>query len=373
MKAPPLSPARLESLRRATLDQAARTVEEVALRSGRPGEVGHDAVPDEEPIRFFASERMSLVSNDLAEVELRPTQANSGQVRPGQVKIVANILGLAGASPVLPPAYSELQLSRRRQRDNALGDFLNIFDHRALSFFYRITRKFRWPLLAERHGHAQSHGHAQGQGDPVEKFLTSLVGLAVPGMRQRLDIDDALLVTLTAQLADSRRSAASVESVLRALIGMPLRVIEACPVWMDVPASEQTRLGGLHGQFVQLGTDPSADERGQGEAAMIGAAVLDVQHHYTVEIGPLTYTQLHGLCARPEKRRLISQLCVLTAGLEHRPILRLLIDESEIPPLRLGDDATPALLGWTTWLGTPETFDGTARDCTIPVDLAALH
>ena len=364
MKSPPLDPARLESLRRATLDQAARTVEEIALRDGRPGEVGHDAVPDEEPIRFFASERMSLVSNDLAEVELRPTHAN-----PGQVRIVANILGLAGASPVMPPAYSELQLSRRRQRDNALGNFLNIFDHRALSFFYRITRKFRWPLLAERRG----HGHGQGQGDPVEKFLTSMAGLAVPGMRQRLDIDDALLVTLTAQLVDSRRSAASVEIVLRALVGMPLRVIEACPVWMEVPASEQTRLGGTQGQFVQLGTDPAADDRGQGEAAMIGASVLDVQHHYTVEIGPLTYAQLHGLCARPEKRRLISQLCVLAAGLEHRPILRLLIDESEIPPLRLGDDQTPALLGWTTWLGKPETFDGIARDCTIPIDLGALH
>jgi type VI secretion system protein ImpH len=352
------SAAILARLRRATLPQAARTVEELALREGRPGEIGHDVVPAEEPLRFAASDRMHLVATDLARVDV----AEDG-TRGAPVRLTANVLGLAGATPALPAPYSELQLSRRRARDFSFADFLNIFDHRALSFFYRITRKYRWPLLAER-------GRRTG-GDPVQHFLTALGGLSVQGLRERLDLPDAALVTLTAHLADNRRSARSVETILRTATGLPLRVIEACPVWMSVPESEQTRIGA-RGQYAQLGNDPADGGPGLGDAAMIGASVLDVQHHYTVEIGPLRYPQLHGFCARPDQRRMLSQLCILAAGLEQRPSLRLLIPVDEIPPLQLGDADVAALLGWTTWLGRPEGEGGIAADCVIPIDQAAL-
>ncbi|MFC3174566.1 type VI secretion system baseplate subunit TssG [Novosphingobium bradum] len=351
-----------QRLRRATLPQAARVVEELAARAGRPAEVGHDAVPSEEPLRFAASERMHLVAGDLARVE---PAGEDGRGAP--VRLVANVLGLAGASPALPAPYSEMQLARRRARDWSFADFLNIFDHRALSFFYRIVRKYSWTLLAER--------GRRGAGDPVQQLLVALGGLSVEGLRERLDLPDAALVTLTAHLADSRRSARSVETILRTATGLPLRVIEACPVWMSVPRAEQTRIG-LCGQFAQLGDDPAGDGEGGtgglGGAAMIGASVLDVQHHYTVEIGPLGYGELHDFCARPDKRRVLSQLCILAAGLEQRPSLRLLIPVDEIPELQLGREGSEALLGWTTWLGRPEGRGGIAADCAIPISEAAI-
>lgn len=336
----------LRRLRRATLVQAARFAEQSARRDGREAEVGADAYPGEEPVRFSASDRMALVANDLADIETRGDQ----------VAITANVLGLAGATPALPPVYSELQLQRRRLRDFAFARFLNLFDHRALSFFYRIARKFSWPLLAERAG--------QGQADPVANALTSMAGLSTPGVRTRLDLSDAALVPLVPHLSDARRSAASVEIVLRNLTGLPLRIVQACPVWMAVPAGEQSRLGGLGSQSAQLG--------GRW-AAMIGAAVLDVQHHYVVEIGPVSYAQLQAFCGGSEGRRVVSQLCVLAAGLEHRPSIRLLIRAEDIPPLRLGDEAAPALLGWTSWVGAPEAENGVLADCVIPIDRAAIH
>lgn len=348
----------LDRLRRATLPQAARTVEELALRGGGGAELGHDAIPGEEPLRFAASERMHLVAGDLARVEPAAEGASGPPVR-----LVANVLGLAGATPALPAPYSELQLTRRRARDLSFADFLNLFDHRALSFFYRIVRKYSWTLLAER-------GRARG-GDPVQHFLTAVGGLSVEGLRERLDLPDAALVTLTAHLADGRRSARGVETILRIATGLPLRVVEACPVWMNVPAAEQTRIG-TSGQYAQLGDDPAGDEAQLGGAAMLGASVLDVQHHFTVEIGPLDYAGLHGFCAQPARRRLLSQLCVLAAGMEQRPSLTLLIPVEEIPELQLGDEGSAALLGRTTWLGRPESRTGLASDCTIPIDQAAI-
>lgn len=109
-------------LAEATFTQAARAAEMGATKRGRDGrrdrEVGRDTPPGEEAIRFVASDRMALVANDLADVT-----ADGSQIR-----IVANLLGLAGASPALPPPYSELQLQRRRARDPGLAGFFNLFE-----------------------------------------------------------------------------------------------------------------------------------------------------------------------------------------------------------------------------------------------------
>ncbi|MEE4452446.1 type VI secretion system baseplate subunit TssG [Novosphingobium resinovorum] len=361
----------LERLRRSTFVQAVRTVQGWARRGGNAAELGRDDLPSAEPVRFAASDRMFAPANDVAGAEDDSGKGQNGGAGRGRVRILANVLGLAGATPALPPPYSELQLQRRRARDFAFGHFLAIFDHRALSFFWRIAEKYSWPLMAERAG--------RGDSDPVQKMLVTLAGIGYDGARDRLDMRDNALVTLVAHLSDTRRSAASVEAVLQVMTGLPLRVVEAVPTWMAVPASEQTRIGGFGAQFVQLGQpeDSPGTRSGVGGsasigAAMIGAAVLDAQHHYVVEIGPLKYHELQDFCCRREARREVTQLCALAAGIEQRPSMRLLIETQDIPELRLGDSESPAMLGWTTWMGTPERSGGVANDCLIPIDPTAM-
>lgn len=344
----------LERVRRSTFAQAARIAHAWARREGMAAEVGRDELPAAEPVRFSASDRMGLPVNDIAGAE-------AGE---RQLRVIANVMGLAGTTPALPPPYSELQLQRRRARDFALSHFLAIFDHRALSFFWRIAEKYSWPLMAERAG--------RGNRDPIQQALVTLAGVGQEGARERLDLRDRSLVRLVAQLADVRRSAASVETVLQVLTGLPLRIVQATPTWMAVPASEQTRIGGQSAQFAQLGQLSGESETGVGEAAMIGAAVLDAQHHYVVEIGPLGYRELQDFCCRPSARRAVSQLCALAAGIEQRPSMRLLIRTGDIPGLRLGEPEAPAMLGRTTWLGAPVRSGGVAGDCLIPIDPTAM-
>lgn len=345
----------LDRLRRSTFVQAARTVQSWAHAGGSRAELGRDDLPAAEPARFSASERMFVPANDVAGAEA----AGAAQVR-----ILANVMGLAGATPALPPPYSELQLQRRRARDFAFGHFLAIFDHRALSFFWRIAEKYSWPLMTERAG--------RGDADPVQEMLVTLAGIGTEGARDRLDVQDRSLVTLVGHLSDTRRSAASVEAVLQVMTGLPLRVVQATPTWMAVPPSEQTRIGGFGAQFAQLGQPEDAADSGVGAAAMIGAAVLDAQHHYVVEIGPLRYRELQDFCCRRKARREVTQLCALAAGIEQRPSIRLLIATADIPELRLGDAESPAMLGWTTWMGNTQRSGGIADDCLIPIDPTAM-
>ncbi|MET0308982.1 MAG: type VI secretion system baseplate subunit TssG [Sphingomonas sp.] len=336
-------------LRGATVAQAARLAELAAWRAGRPVEVGRDTHPSEEPIRFVASDRLSLPTGDIAQVD----------VQGDQMRITANILGLAGATPALPPIYSELQLQRRRSRDFSFSRFLNLFDHRALSFFYRITRKYSWPLQIERVDSSQD--------EPISRVALALAGFGVEGAKTRLHIEDSALVPLVAHLGDARRSAASVETVLRILTGLDLRIVQANPVWMAIPPAEQTSLGGATGRFTQLGGEMRSGFD-QANAAMLGAAVLEVQHHYVVEIGPVSYAKLQQFCMDTDKRRIVGELCMLAAGIEHRPSVRILVPANDIPPLSLANDDAPALLGWTSWLGTPEDREALVADCVLPIE-----
>ena len=346
----------LSYLKRATFAQAARVLGLLSRRKGRDRTTGHDAIPEDEVVRFVASQRMGLPHSDLQDI------TQDGE----RARVIANILGSAGRTPALPAPYSELQLERRRSRDNSFADFLNLFDHRALSFFYRIEEKYRWPLMVERTG--------TGEDDPIGQLMLALSGMDTRGETGRLDLPERQLIPLTVHLADTRRSRHSVETVLQVATGLDLRVIEAEPTWMPVPPQEQSRLGfGTLGAFNQLGVPEDLPEGESGQAAMIGEAVLDVQHHFLIEMGPMPYATLRAFCAETRFRRVVSQLATLSAGLDQRPSLRLLIAAREVPALRLGDEETPAMLGWTTWLGEFESADEVLSDCVIPIDHTAIH
>jgi type VI secretion system protein ImpH len=333
------------------LAQAARLIELAARRgtAGRhKGGIGGDTPPTEEPLRFVASDRMMLPANDLADI---------GEEGSGPIRVTANVMGLAGATPALPPFYSEVQLQRRRLRDRSFASFLNVFDHRALSFFYRVFAKYNWLVAYEAEERAGD--------DPVTSALLALAGIGTPGSRDRLSFDDGVLVPLAARLSDTRRSAAGLETALRHVTGLPLRVAQAEPTWMALPPSEQSRLGGFAGA-ARLGGEDAAG-LGYADAAVIGAAVLDVQHHFAVEIGPLGYDQLLDFCHQGAGIRMVSDVCRLAAGIEHRPVVRLAIAAGDIPPLRLAAPETPAYLGRTTWLGEIGTPDRIVTDCAIPL------
>jgi type VI secretion system protein ImpH len=190
-------------------------------------------------------------------------------------------------------------------------------------------------------------------------------GLGTPGSRERLSFDDGVLVPLAGRLGDIRRSAAGLETALRHVTGLPLRIAQAEATWMPLPPSEQSRLGTAFGT-ARLGGEDAAG-LGFADAAVIGAAVLDVQHHFAVEIGPLDYDQLLDFCHEGAAIRMVSDVCRLAAGIEHRPVVRLAIRAGQVPPLRLAAPETPAYLGRTAWLGDLGPADRIVTDCAIPL------
>lgn len=336
--------------------QAARFAELIARTRGTgAARVGHDVSPREEPAHFTASDRMAMPTGDVAAIEAEPD---------GRLAITANVLGLAGTTPALPAYYSEVQLQRRRLRDRSMAAFYNLFDHRLLSFFWRIKAKYHWLLGTEQTG--------PGTADKITDSLIDFAGLATPATRDRLAFGDLQLAPLAGQLGGVRRSAASVQAILRRISGLPLRVVEGEPRWMTLAADEQTRIGHpATAQFGRLGGEMMLGGADAPDAAMIGASVLDVQHHYAVEIGPLPFDRLLDIATGGAMLALLADACRIATGIAYRPLLRLTVQRDAMPAMRLGSREAPFCLGRSSWLGDTGGREAVLADCEIAIPMTA--
>ena len=326
-------------------------------RGGRfRGGIGEDVPLAQEALHLAASDRMVMPVGDVADIRSAEADPASPGPRADRVTILANVMGLIGATPVLPSYYSEVQLQRRRLRDQSMADFYNIFDHRALSFLYRIARKYSWLIAHERLG----DDHA----DPISNALLAYAGLPTGAMRDRLAFPDVALTPLAGHLGDGRRSAVALTAVLGHVTGLALRVREAVPTWLALPAGEQTRIGGP-GRSCSARLGERLGGGGSADAAMVGANFLDVQHHYEIEVGPLDRAAFLAFVTGDEMLGRIRDACRLMTGVEHRPRLRLLLARDEAAPLQLG--AASACLSRTSWLGSLDGREPVLADCTIPI------
>jgi type VI secretion system protein ImpH len=97
--------------------------------------VGHDSVPQEEVVRFGAHASIEFPASQIDDIS-----RHSDPNRPPKMSV--NFFGLATPLSALPQHYTEIVLERLARKDRALLDFLDLFNHRLLSLFYRAGVKY---------------------------------------------------------------------------------------------------------------------------------------------------------------------------------------------------------------------------------------
>src|SRR5690625_3644103 len=115
------------------------------------GLVGSDSPPQAEPVRFHTAHGLAFPARSVERV-----WRESESVNPLRHGMAVTFMGLTGPSGTLPSHYSTLVQARLKQRDTALADFLDLFNHRLLSLYYRAWAKYR-PTL--QHEDAAQTGH----------------------------------------------------------------------------------------------------------------------------------------------------------------------------------------------------------------------
>jgi type VI secretion system protein ImpH len=310
--------------------------------------VGHEATPDEEVVRFHSHLSLSFPPSEIYAITPPPDEH-------GPAQMTVAFMGLTGPLGVLPRHYTELLLSRVRQKDFALRDFLDMFNHRLISFFYRAWEKYHFTVAFERAVSSQ-------EGiDRFSQYLFDLVGMGTQGLRGRLEIEDETLLYYTGLLAQHPRSASALQGVLTDYFLVPVEVAQFVGQWLALSESNRSRLG------------PREANNVLGLNAVAGSRVWDQQAKFTLRLGPLTHPEF---CQFLPDREVFRQLVGITrfyAGQEFDFDVRLILRAAEVPGCRLGETGASApRLGWSTWLKTGE-FAHDAEDAVFPGDLVGLE
>lgn len=306
---------------------------------GRRFPIGRDAPPEQEIVRFRAAASLDFSASAIVDLKDHPAPAGSGKTSPPP-EMQVTFMGLTGPSGVLPRHYTELLIQRVRPsiKDYALRDFLDLFNHRAISLFYRAWEKYRFPIAWER---AQLDPEIT---DPFTQCLRSLVGLGTAHLSGRLALRDEVPLYYAGHFAHRPRSAIALESLLGDYLQLPVQIDQFQGCWLYVSQEEQTRFPGPdcpEGQYHQL-----------GEGAMVGKRVWDVRSRFHVRVGPLQYRQFTRLLPDGEDFLTVCQLIRLYVGWELSFAIRPVLARGEVPACQLTQPAGHELrLGRNTWLG----------------------
>jgi type VI secretion system protein ImpH len=317
--------------------------EEAAGRSERASPVGRDAHPAREVVRFVAETAMAFPASDLTSY-----REESG----AQPVLGVSFMGMHGPSGVMPYFYSELILTRIREKDTALAAFLDLFLHRAASFFLRAWTKYRLTAQTPPDDTARDLLPAEAG---ISGLIDAIIGFGTGGLIGRLAPPQTALRFYAGALAGNPRSAVVLEAVLSDYFSESIHVDTFSPHWHRLPVSEQTRL--VPTGYCRL-----------GDEAVIGEKIMRPEGAYRIELGPLSYARFRMFLPDREPLRHLVHFARLFTGEALYFDVRLSLRKQDVPLLKLGDwgGGDGPRLGWNTWasnLAAVEDKNDTLLSC----------
>lgn len=318
--------------------------------------VGHDRPPAREIVRFHALPSLSFPAGSIRDLQRPETGGPPDEQLDPPLGMVVACFGLTGPSGVLPPHYTRRILERVREKDFALRDFLDLFNHRAISLYYRAWEKYRFPVAYERH----RLNVASQEDDLFTQALYAVVGLGTYKTRRRLSIDDEAVLFYGGLFAHDGRCAQSLERLLCDYFNLSIEVRQFQGQWLYLGAQDRSSLpSNEHPQGLnnRLGVD-----------LVVGDRVWDVQGKFRLRIGPLSYKQFQRFTPTGDDLRTITEMTRLYVGPEFEFDVQPVLKAAEVPWCQLSADQTDGpRLGWNTWIHARE-FDHDADDAvfTLP-------
>jgi len=287
--------------------------------------IGSDEKVEKEPVRIYADAESTFPVAELAKIR-----------HSVKTELEVSFFGLFGASGCLPRHYSQLILDRIRQRDYALRDFLNIFNHRFISLFYRVWEKHHYPIAFETSQYI-------GDTDRIRQAFQGFTGMVLEGHHGALSVDDSVFLHYGGHFSSPVPRSVDLEAMLTDVFQLDIKVQELVGQWLMLAPGDQSRLKA---------TAAECGWNSLGKDTVAGSRIWDVQNRFRLQLGPIAYEDFLEFLPDPKEKKL-RQLIDITrryVGPQFDFDVQVLVRFEDIPPLQLG--SASARLGWSTWLGT---------------------
>ncbi|EMG9309878.1 type VI secretion system baseplate subunit TssG [Proteus mirabilis] len=162
--------------------------------------LGRSSSLKDDPIRFRPHRGMGFPVTEIKGLD------SFNRYRPSTVpSIRTTFLGLYGITSPLPTTYLN-DIAQYRDGTDSLTDFLDIFNHRLTTQFYRIWRKYSYPATFQA-----------GGTDETSKYLYGLIGLGIPGCANHVESPLSRFLALLGILRLPTRTAEGIHALVKLL------------------------------------------------------------------------------------------------------------------------------------------------------------
>jgi len=282
--------------------------------------VGRFAHPETEVARFGVHASLAFPASQIQKMDWPERKP---------VQMTVNFMGLTGPQGVLPNPYTTLIIERLRAGDSSLQDFLDIFNHRIISLFYRAWRKYRFDVACE-----------EGERDLFSRHLLSLVGLGTDGLRDRQAVSDDALIYYAGLLAQRPRSAQALQQILADYFDVPVKIEQFAGGWYRLDRATQCRL-----------EEGSSESEELGFGAVVGDEVWNQQSKVRIVLGPLTLERYVDFLPYGQSWEPLGAWVRFFSNDEWDFEVKLILEREQVPACTLGaEGASGPQLGWVSWV-----------------------
>ncbi|MDZ5433229.1 type VI secretion system baseplate subunit TssG [Pseudomonas fluorescens] len=301
--------------------------------------LGSTTHPADDPVRFRPDPGMGFPAGELRAIETDDSQPQ----RPATVR--TRLLGLYGVDSPLPTVFLD-DITQRREGHEALEAFLDMFNHRIFTQFYRVWRKYSYPASFEA-----------GGSDATSQCLLGLIGLGIAGTAERIATPVSRFLALLGVMRLPTRNAEGISALVTLLA--PHTRVKVTAHWPRKIALAQP---------AGLSTHPPVR---LSQGTPLGPAGYDANSQ--LRLGLFTEDRQEARSWLPGGRLYDDLLVLLQVYLGWRCTARLQLSLPlhSLPPAVLG--AAPVLLGMTGVLGLDgNTCEETEHD-TIAINLGCYQ
>ena len=287
-----------------------------------------------EVLRFQNNLSLSFPASEVHSLEVEPDVPDPlAALRNGalkRIRITPAFIGLLGACGTLPLHDTERIATRAaHDGDTSQRELLDVLSNRLVGLFYEAWAKCRIEHSIDVLGE-----------DRLLPMLTAMAGVRSASATGRgqpaTHVKQETMAYFSGLLRTRPVAAGTVEQVLSAHFGLPVRLEQFVGCWAAVPVNRRSTLGV---------TAPTL-----GESAALGVRQWRHDLRARLHIGPLDDAQVAGLLPGGDALTTLAEMASLFATPTVRYELRLLLAPSCVKRFTLSTRATPRRLGWSTFL-----------------------
>ncbi len=296
--------------------------------------IGDTALAHQEVVRLKNKTSLSFPVAGVYNVE--PATFDTETSNLTQPNLTVSILGLTGILGALPQYYTDFILSQKRLGNTTLADFLDIFDHRLLSFYYRAWAKKRIFINYEK------QQQNSNKDDYYALILKSLHGNGLTSSNE--DFQASLSNTsvfYAGILAQQPRSACGLTRLLKSYLSLDVSIRQCEGEWLRLEKHDRTILGSKR-LYNQL-----------GKTALLGQKVWSVNNKFTLVIGPVDYETFQCFIPCSAFLNNLNTLIKYYINNNLKYCINLILKKNNVPKCRLNNSFQ---LGWNTWLITKSPY-----------------